>query len=268
MPWARWIVPAFALNAYFALFSSVFPPALLAFSLFLLLLILAFGSYALCAQAFVRVRCSFDPPRNEIALTFDDGPDPRSTPQVLDLLSRYQAQATFFLVADKAAKYPELVARIFRDGHEIALHGKDHKWTSLLTTDRALRLVFGGDVKLRAVLRDAVGEDKALRYFRPPYGVSTPALGQVMSTSDLSVVGWSIRPKDGTGKGDPGDRAAWILERLRPGAIILLHDSPRQPGAIMPLGPALLPILLEGLKTEGYSSIKLSEAFAKDETEN
>jgi peptidoglycan-N-acetylglucosamine deacetylase len=158
-----------------------------------------------------------DPTR--LALTFDDGPNPASTPHFLTVLDRYRVRATFFVLGCMAARAPELCRAMAAAGHELGIHGWTHRNLLLrgpLATHRDL-------ARSRDLLADLTGQ--APRYFRPPYGVfSTPALLAARSLG-LTPVGWTSWGKDWT----PSATPRTVLETARPGltggATLLLHDS-------------------------------------------
>lgn len=149
------------------------------------------------------------------ALTFDDGPDPESTPPLLDLLTRHGARATFFLVGRRAAQAPELVARIAAEGHAVGNHSWDHpalpRLPAAAVTDQLRRT------------RDALGDPRP-RLMRPPYGDQSLASYLAARRLGYRVIAWSVVGADWLD--DDGQAiAARVLAGLRPGAIVLLHDS-------------------------------------------
>ena len=205
------------------------------------------------SQGFVPVICRGRADRQAVALTFDDGPDPATTPQVLELLAKHHARATFFVIGEKALAHPELLRRIRDAGHEVATHGFRHDWRAILTPDRARAQVQRGIDSVLAALGTLP------KFFRPPYGVATPALAVALRCSSIAVVGWSVRTHDGSGRGDPAERARWTIATMKPGDIILMHDAPETPGGRMPLGPVMLPLVLQGLRDRGLISVVLSD---------
>ncbi|MBI5510113.1 MAG: polysaccharide deacetylase family protein [Deltaproteobacteria bacterium] len=218
---------------------------------------LALAAMRLSAQGFVKAFCRAAGARARIALTFDDGPDPATTPQVLDVLRRHGVRATFFVLGAKVDAHPQLVARLREQGHEVGTHGYDHDWRSVLTVAGARRQVQRGvDSLLRALGVPPV-------FFRPPYGVVTPALAVALAGARLQVVGWSLRTRDGTGRGEPLARAQWVVRVARAGDVILMHDAPREPGGRMPLGPAMLESVIVGLKDRGFELVVLSDLLAR-----
>lgn len=155
---------------------------------------------------------------SRIALTFDDGPDPRWTPQILDVLGTYRFAATFFCLGQQARAHPEVVKEIVRRGHEVGVHGYWHRHHLLWPAGPIRR-----DVAQAAdVLRVATG--MPVRYFRPPYGqVSGGSLSTARGLG-LQTVLWSAWGREWRDR-DPASVASRVARRLRPGAIVLLHDS-------------------------------------------
>jgi peptidoglycan/xylan/chitin deacetylase (PgdA/CDA1 family) len=150
-----------------------------------------------------------------LALTFDDGPDPATTPVLLDLLARLDAKATFFLVGTRAQRYPELVARIAAEGHEIGNHSWDHpSLPSLSETEVADQLI-----RTREALQ---GHGRTL--MRPPFGDSTHTPSAVSRRLGYEMVIWSVNGEDWFDD-DANTIARRILDRAHPGTIVLLHDS-------------------------------------------
>jgi peptidoglycan-N-acetylglucosamine deacetylase len=164
------------------------------------------------------VLCRVEAAGPRFALTFDDGPSPRNTPRLLDVLARHGARATFFLIADRARKHRELVRRMVAEGHEAALHGSLHLWPWLLP--RAL-LVRDIDEAASAV-REACGI--AARHYRAPFGLLFPPQAAWVRARGLTPVLGDNYPRDFS-VGRSATIARRVLERLAPGGIVILHDS-------------------------------------------
>ncbi len=154
-----------------------------------------------------------------VALTFDDGPDPASTPHFLRLLQRRRVRATFFLLGRMAARAPQVVAQIRDAGHEIALHGYDHR--CLLARGP------GGTFDDLARGRDALVAAGAAppRWYRPPYGVLTTAATVAAAKLDLRPVLWTAWGRDWSTEATERSVVDTVVKDLRGGGTILLHDS-------------------------------------------
>ncbi|MDP2110166.1 MAG: polysaccharide deacetylase family protein [Thiobacillus sp.] len=194
--------------------------------------------------------------RNEIALTIDDGPDPLVTPQVLDILDRYGAQATFFCIGEKAARYPDVCREIVRRGHAVENHSQRHRhYFSLLGPRGFMR-------ELQAA-QSTLGRITGQRpmFFRAPAGLRNPFLDPVLARLDLTLASWSARGFD-TRIGDAGQVKNALLHALRGGAILLLHDgnAARTPGGI-PVILDVLPAVLESAAAAGLRFVRLRDAL-------
>lgn len=187
--------------------------------------------------------------RPEVALTYDDGPDPDSTPALLDLLAARGVRATFFCVGDKVRAAPELVRRMRDEGHVLANHSNGHSfWTNLYSTRRMTEEVRAA----QGVLEDVSG--RRPRFFRPPFGYANHATGGVAAALGLEVVGWDVRSFD-TFIADPRRVAERVLARVRPGSVVLLHDGGLSPQRVLPATEAIL----DGLESRGLRPVGLEE---------
>ena len=155
-----------------------------------------------------------------VALTFDDGPDHASTPAFLDLLQRLGVGATFFVLGRHLAEHG-LLAEMAAAGHEIGVHGWDHRPTSL-HSPRALR---DGLARTRDLVEDATG--RPVQWYRPPYGVLTAASTWAAARTGLRTVLWSAWGRDWERRATPTSVARLVDRQLRPGGTVLLHDSDR-----------------------------------------
>jgi peptidoglycan/xylan/chitin deacetylase (PgdA/CDA1 family) len=193
-----------------------------------------------------------------VALTFDDGPDPRFTPTVLDLLRRHQARATFFLIGRNALANPDLVARELDEGHEIGNHTFDHPDLDLLASDQVDAEIERG--------ADAIREAGAPRptLFRPPRGVTDEVVGVLADAERYRTIFWELTVEHYVDHMPVGEAVERLLERVAPGTIILAHDG-GLPNRIDPHGQdrsrtiEALPALLEGLDRMGYRIVDVSE---------
>jgi peptidoglycan-N-acetylglucosamine deacetylase len=153
-----------------------------------------------------------------VALTFDDGPHPVTTPLVLEALARHGAVATFFMVGREALAHPDLVAAVAAAGHAIGHHTLDHVSLPGLAAGERRRQISGG--------YEAVGPT-GLRLFRPPYGHLDPPTWLEARRQGHEVVAWSHHAFDWTAQ-DDDTLTRRLAAALVPGAIVLLHDAPQR----------------------------------------
>ena len=175
-----------------------------------------------CMGAAMRVETT----ERVIALTFDDGPNPLYTPQILDVLAHYQVKATFFMVGTNVRQYPQIVREVQEGGHAIANHTQSHPRLigrsfaqvreELRLCDQALCEVERHHQSLRPVMSD--------RWFRPPYGAYDITAAVAAQSLNQRMAIWSCSGDDW--KGDHGEIVANRLRAgIQPGAIVLLHDG-------------------------------------------
>lgn len=175
-------------------------------------------------------------PGAHVYLTFDDGPDPRWTPRVLDVLDAHRVTATFFVIGCAARQHPSLMRRIAAGGHQIGNHTWSHRHPWMLRAREAQREVRDG----AAAIADAIGA--APRAFRPPHGRLRPCMIDEAQRGGQRVVLWSLSAIDWGPFGSPR-RIAARLNRVRPGDVILMHDGrPRsnRPSELLEVLPGFL----------------------------
>jgi peptidoglycan/xylan/chitin deacetylase (PgdA/CDA1 family) len=177
---------------------------------------------------------------DHVALTFDDGPDLVSTPELLDLLAKRGVRATFFLLGSHVQSLPRVAAEIAEVGHEVAVHGWDHKYLPL----RGPMHTYRDLARTVDVIAEVTGTWPSL--FRPPYGVlSTSALVAARKLG-LSTVLWSCWGREWTPGATPQSVFATLKQDLRGGATVLLHDSDRtSPAGSAQAALGALPLLLD-----------------------
>ena len=189
-----------------------------------------------------------------VALTFDDGPDPESTPRFLDALEALGVRATFFVLGDGVVRHPSVARAAVRRGHELAVHGWSH--------DRPWLPAPADDA--RAVLRaaDAVRELTGRRplWYRPPYGILTSGRWAAARAAGLRPVLWTAWGRDWTAGATPASVQAAVAAGLRGGGTVLLHDTDRMsaPGCWRATLGAL-PAVVEGCRAAGLSVGPLAE---------
>ncbi|MDX6231357.1 MAG: chitooligosaccharide deacetylase [Nocardioidaceae bacterium] len=159
--------------------------------------------------------------RHHIAMTFDDGPDRRSTPLFLDLLADRGVKATFFLLAAHAEREPVLVREMAAAGHELALHGWVHDCLALRSPGGLARDLIRG----REVIEDLGGSQ--VTWYRPPYGVMTGEGLYAARRAHLRTVLWSSWGVDWSRHATAATIVAAVSRSVLPGGTVLLHDTDR-----------------------------------------
>jgi peptidoglycan/xylan/chitin deacetylase (PgdA/CDA1 family) len=195
--------------------------------------------------------CRVDGPY--IAMTFDDGPHPTRTPQLLDMLKTRGIKATFFLIGENAAAHPDIVRRIAAEGHEIGNHSWSHPQLTKLKP-AALREELE---RTSSTIAEIIG--KPILVMRPPYGATSDYINHWISREfGMKVILWSVDPLDWKYRNSASVQRR-ILAEARPGAIILSHD-------IHPTTVAAMPEVLDSLLAKGYKFVTVSELIAMDES--
>jgi len=154
-----------------------------------------------------------------IALTFDDGPDRNTTPEVLDILKKEGINAAFFCIGSKVESDPELIWRMDQEGHVVGNHSYSHHFFFDLFNSRRM------SAEMQKT-EDAIFKviSKRIKLFRPPYGVTNPPLARAVGKIKYRVIGWSLRSGD-TVLMDENKLLERITSGLKPGDIILFHDT-------------------------------------------
>ncbi len=184
-----------------------------------------------------------------VALTFDDGPDPRSTPKILDMLEQVGASATFFVIGHKVDAHPGLASEIAERGHILGVHGYAHERIFALRSPKHVRK----DLE-RAI--DAIHRCTGKRptLFRAPIGHISPSIARVVGELELSVIGWSVGGLDGWPRAKPDVVANRVIKKLQDGAIVLLHDASER-GEFVPASVEALPQILEAAERLNLSFV-------------
>ncbi len=193
-------------------------------------------------------------PVKTVALTFDDGPDPAFTPLILDMLHERGVRAAFFCVGERVRQHPELARRIHDEGHILGNHSDSH----------ALWINFGLHARLRREIRacndaiqQAAGVTPAL--YRAPHGFKNPALGDALRGEGMVAVGWQVRGFDAV-VSDAARIAQRIVDRAKPGGVILLHDGAGLQGSQDRQATLeALPVVIDGLRARGLEIVRLDE---------
>lgn len=193
-----------------------------------------------------------------IALTFDDGPDPEFTPQLLDLLDRYHIKATFFVLGSKAEQYPYLIRRMHNEGHLIGIHNYSHRSNAIMSP-----------WKVRLQLKHAVRTIENITgatplHYRPPWGVFN--IFDILLFTRFRVVLWSLIVRDWVSTGSAEKIRDRLLSNYKNGDIIVLHDSGDTLGADADAPTFMLlalQALLDQAVREGYEFVRIDEKRIK-----
>jgi peptidoglycan/xylan/chitin deacetylase (PgdA/CDA1 family) len=187
-------------------------------------------------------------PDKLVALTIDDGPDARFTPQVLNILNKYHIKATFFVVGESINKNPNLLIREIREGNEIENHTYTHpdlRVDSLARTEEEI-------LRNQALIEKYTF--KRPLYFRPPKGLLGGMTTDLCDANGYKVVLWSICVEHAACK-TPQAMAARVIRAASPGTIILAHDGRLDRSSTM----AALPLIIDGYQKKGYHFVTLNE---------
>ena len=184
----------------------------------------------------------------KIALTFDDGPHPRYTPQILDLLDQYNIKATFFIVGVNATHYSDVLAEINNRGHEIGNHTYSHPHISKVNQTTLKREIEECEETIYQLT------DRKTKLFRPPEGMIDSELLKALKNLDYRIILWDIDTRDWAHT-SPNEIAEHVINKVSSGDIILMHDYI---GKNSPTCEAMK-IFIPALKEQGYQFVVVSE---------
>ena len=190
-----------------------------------------------------------------ICLTFDDGPHPVATPQILTLLETAQIKATFFVLGKQAEQYPELIDLIMRKGHEIGEHGYRHMNAWKTNPFRYAIDLWRGSRWIQPA-------SVQVNLFRPPFGKLNLITLLYLTLERRQLAFWDIDPRD-YDQQSPMNVARYVIEHLDPGKVVLLHDGRVRPGDDPAVTVQALKLILEAVAARKLRFTTLSEAFAE-----
>lgn len=186
-----------------------------------------------------------------IALTFDDGPHPIYTPEILEYLAENHIHATFFMIGVNVERYPELVQRVLDEGHEIGNHTMDHPDLRRESADMLIRELREAE----KLLVNLTGERPI--YFRPPGGRCGQSVRDAAAAMDYDIILWTVDTRDWSQQTTVAQAVSAVLDHVESGAIILCHDSVSRSDGSVTLAAMreFIPALLE----QGYRFVTVSE---------
>ncbi|HEX7055724.1 MAG TPA: polysaccharide deacetylase family protein, partial [Bacilli bacterium] len=194
--------------------------------------------------------------QNDLALTFDDGPDEVYTGRLLDMLQKHNVKATFFVVGKNAETHPELILRMHKEGHTIGIHNYVHHTNWLLLPQQVRRQI----EQTAEVVRRITGN--APIYYRPPWGIIN--VFDFMTLRKFRLILWSRIVGDWRKNNDKAKLKRKLIKRLKGGEVIVLHDSGETFGAYRHAPEQMLQALdeyLQEVKGKGYSFVTIDEMF-------
>jgi peptidoglycan/xylan/chitin deacetylase (PgdA/CDA1 family) len=211
----RRLILGFALGAaIFFIAVAAFHPILALGVLFLSHLLILFPTLVANCQWWGPVMTDFETTQREVWLTIDDGPDPVHTPRLLTILERFEAKATFFVIGQRAEQFPNELEAIKAAGHAIANHTFSHPSETFWC------------LPPRAIAAEVDRFPGATSFFRAPAGLKNFFVHPVLAQRNLRLIGWTVRGLDTVSR-DPAAVARRIMRKVKPGAILLLHEGHR-----------------------------------------
>lgn len=225
-----------------------FPVSILFYLLIILLYsaILFYGSYYIGSNFYIKVLCSASTKDKLIAISFDDGPSKRYTPQILDILKEHNVSASFFCIGKNIEGNEKIVKDILKGDHLVGNHSHTHNFLfDLYSSNR----MYNDLEQMSSAMQSATGLRPKL--FRPPYGVTNPNLARAIKKGNLIPVGWNVRSMD-TMSTDENKLLNRMTKRIAPGNIFLFHDT-------MDTTVKILPSFIMDAKKKGYKLVRIDE---------
>lgn len=209
-------------------------------------LLLFYGSFYIGSNFYMPVVCAGDPGTKQIAISFDDGPIEKYTPEVLAILKERQVPATFFCIGYRVAEHAALLKQLLDEGHIVGSHSYYHDfWFDMHGAKRMTAEL----QQMQDLVHHITG--KQMQWFRPPYGVTNPNVRKAALAMGYTAIGWNVRSLDTMIK-DEEKLLEKVKRGLKPGAVFLFHDTSHATVHI-------LPGFLEYVKAQGYTVVPLDK---------
>ncbi len=197
-----------------------------------------------------------DTPKKLVALTFDDGPDPKYTPLILEMLHKNRVPATFFVLGSQVDKYPKIMQWIKKAGHEIGNHGYHHYDLHKLTEQEIYDEIKKAE---QSILRTT---GQLAQYYRPPGGVMTHDVLTAVQSSGYDIIHWSVDPRDWSLQRTASVIANSVKQNISSGDIVLFHDG----GLNQKQTLSALQELITDLRSKGYTFVTISQLLDEGKT--
>lgn len=178
-----------------------------------------FGSANIQSDFYTKAYCSSNTSEKEIAISFDDGPNAEFSPKIVSVLAEYNVPATFFMIGKNIQGNEDIIRKIDAAGHTIGNHTFSHSFfiDFKSKTGFMYELDATSDIVYKLI-------QKRMKFFRPPFGVTTPHLARASKALNYTIIGWNIRSLDTTSDEEEAI-AKRVISQIKPGAIILFHDT-------------------------------------------
>lgn len=210
-----------------------------------------YGAYFVNSGFHIKTICEVYTPENNVALSFDDGPIAVRTEKVLTVLKKFNVKATFFLIGNRIKGNETLLIKMNNEGHLLGNHSYSHSFFfDLMHSKQMVADLQSGNKEIQRVI------GKSPLFFRPPYGVTTPGLAKACRQLKLDVIGWNVRSLD-TAIKDKQQLLNRVKQRIKPGSIILFHDTVDGIDLV-------LEDVLNYLKEKNYNVIPLDKLIQKN----
>jgi peptidoglycan/xylan/chitin deacetylase (PgdA/CDA1 family) len=219
------------------------------------LVITTWGAFDIRLNYFTKAICKSNSiQKKNIAITFDDGPHEK-TSEILDILMKYNAKATFFCIGKQIEKHPEILKRILNEGHIVGNHSYSHsKWNGFFSTQKNISEIEQTNTLVSQLV------NKKIKLFRPPFGVTNPNIARAVAKTNQIMIGWNIRSLDTVIESENAILNR-IKNRVKPGGIILLHDTSAKTVSV-------LEQLLLFLQSESYEMVTVDDLLEIPAYEN
>lgn len=185
--------------------------------------------------------------RKLVALTFDDGPDNKVTPMIIDILDQYNVKASFFFIGSYVKVYPDVVKKAHESGHSILAHSYYHS----LFTNKSYEYIYRDFEKTNEAIKNIIGVEPSM--MRPPYGIVTDNVRKAAKNHNQQIILWSIDTLDWSNR-DKDQIVENALHGIQPGDIILMHSIGKNEATA-----EALPEIIKQLRNKGYEIVRLEE---------
>ena len=207
--------------------------------------LLPFFCVSVYAEDGAPTQCAL-PQEKLVALTFDDGPSPKTTPEILKILNQYNAKATFFVVGKNAQRFKSLMMEIHQAGHELGNHTYSHPILTKVSRDR----VHGELEVTNKIIAESSGAAPTL--FRPPYGSINQRVRDIASELGMETIMWTEDTKDWSRNATPVSIENKVMLTLHNGSVVLMHDNHKAT-------IEALPVILKKMQDQGYKFVTIHE---------